>query len=320
MTSPASSHLTRRSFLALGALAPLAACAGEPVRPAPTTDAAAAPEPASPPAETGEDVPAPPSIAAEISALEVEFDARVGLYATSASGRTLDHQADERFAFCSTFKALAAGALLHRRSVTGLDVVVPYTAADLAPHSPITEQHVGAGLSLSALCDAAVRYSDNTAANLMLAELGGPAGFTAWLREIGDDVTRSDRLETELNSAVPGDERDTSTPRALGDTLHRLVLGDALPEPERVVLDGWLVGNTTGDALIRAGTPAGWVIGDKTGSGGYGTRNDIAVLRPPQGEAFTLSILTSRSTADATHDDALVARAAEVATRAFIAG
>lgn len=319
MTSPPESRLSRRSFLALGALVPLAACAGEPARPASTTDATGTVETDAPPTET-ETGPAPPSIDAEISALEVEFDARVGLCATSASGRTLEHRADERFAFCSTIKALAAGALLHRRSVAGLDVVVPFTAADLVSYSPVTEQHVGTGLSLRALCDAAVRYSDNTAANLMLAEVGGPAGFTAWLREVGDDVTRSDRTETELNSAVPGDERDTSTPRALGSTLHRLVLGDVLAEPERSVLDGWLVGNTTGDALIRAGTPAGWVVGDKTGSGGYGTRNDIAVLRPPQGEAFTLSILTSRSTADATHDDALVARAAEVATRAFIAG
>lgn len=318
MTSHPASRLSRRSFLALGALVPLAACAGEPARPAPTTDATATLETETPPAETGT-APAPAPIDAEISALEVEFDARVGLYATSESGRALEHRADERFAFCSTFKALAAGALLHRRGVAGLDVVVPFSAADLVSYSPITEQHVGAGLSLSALCDAAVRYSDNTAANLILTELGGPAGFTAWLRETGDDVTRSDRAETELNSAVPGDERDTSTPRALGDTLHRLVLGDVLAEPERVVLDGWLVGNTTGDALIRAGTPAGWVVGDKTGSGGYGTRNDIAVLRPPGGEPFVLSILTSRFTADAASDDTLVARAAEIAVRAFVA-
>ncbi|MEP7762587.1 class A beta-lactamase [Sanguibacter sp. 25GB23B1] len=317
MTSSQASRLTRRSFLALGALVPLAACAGEAARPAPSGGTVTV-ETEAPPAGSEEVVPAPASITAEINALEVEYDARVGLFATSASGRTLEHRADERFAFCSTIKALAAGALLHRHSVAGLDVVVPFTAADLVSHSPVTEQHVGAGLSLSELCDAAVRYSDNTAANLMLAELGGPAGFTAWLREIGDDVTRSDRTETELNTAVPGDERDTSTPRALGSTLHRLVLGDVLPEPERTVLDGWLVGNTTGDALIRAAVRPSWVVGDKTGSGGYGTRNDIAVLRPPQGEAFTLSILTSRSTADAAHDDALVARAAEVATQAFV--
>lgn len=318
MTTSSSPGFSRRSFLALGAVVPLAACAGDPA-PTPTPDATLTLETTDP--EPGPETTAPPRppFADALAALEVEHDARIGLWATSASGRTLEHRADERFAFCSTIKALAAGALLHQRSLTGLDVAIPVTAADLVTYSPITEQHVGAGLSLRELCDAAVRYSDNTAANLMLRELGGPAAFTAWLRETGDSVTRSDRLETELNTAVPGDERDTSTARALGDTLHRLVLGDLLPAPERAALDAWLVGNTTGDELVRRAVPAGWVVGDKTGSGSYGTRNDIAVLRPTDGEPFVLSILTSRPDADARPDDAVVARAAEVALRELAA-
>lgn len=319
MTTSRSPGISRRSFLALGAVVPLAACAGDPA-PTPAPDATLTLETTDPEPGPETTTPPRPPFADALAALEVEHDARIGLWATSASGRTLGHRADERFAFCSTIKALAAGALLHQRTLAGLDVEIPVTVADLVTYSPITEQHVGAGLSLRELCDAAVRYSDNTAANLMLRELGGPAAFTAWLRETGDSVTRSDRLETELNTAVPGDERDTSTPRALGDTLHRLVLGDLLPVPERAALDAWLVGNTTGDELVRRAVPAGWVVGDKTGSGGYGTRNDIAVLRPTDGEPFVLSILTSRPDADARPDDAVVARAAEVALRELAAG
>jgi beta-lactamase class A len=160
------------------------------------------------------------------------------------------------------------------------------------------------------LADAAVRFSDNTAANLLLADLGGPAGLRTALEAVGDDVTRPARDEPSLNEATPGDVRDTSTPRAMAATLQAFAVEDALAEPDRALLNDWLRRNTTGDALIRAGTPEGWVVGDKTGTGGYGTRNDIAVITPPGRAPIVLAILSDKGRADAEPDDDVIARAA----------
>ncbi len=185
---------------------------------------------------------------------------------------------------CSTFKLLAAAAVLHR--VDGneeqLTRVIPYTTADLLEYAPITKEHVKeGGMTLAALCAAAVEYSDNTAANLLLQTIGGPEGFTRYARSLGDQKTRLDRLEPDLNSAVPGDERDTTTPAAMLANLRTLLLGDALSQQSRQLLDGWLAENKTGDELIRAGLPNDWKIGDKTGRGNDGATNDIAIIRPP---------------------------------------
>lgn len=256
--------------------------------------------------------------APDFGRLEARFDARLGVYAVdTGTGRTIEHRADERFGYASTFKALAAGALLAATSTAELDRVVRYTEADLVTHSPVTERHVKTGMTLRELGDAAVRYSDNTAANLLLRRLGGPAGFERALRELGDRVTDPERFETDLNEATPGDRRDTSTPRALASDLRAYVLGDALAPEDRAVLTGWLKGNTTGDTLIRAGVPAGWQVGDKTGSGGYGTRNDIAVVWPPDGAPIVLAILSSREEKDASSDDTLIAEAAKATIEAL---
>ncbi|WP_249998576.1 class A beta-lactamase [Actinoplanes sp. M2I2] len=252
----------------------------------------------------------------DFAALEKEFGSRLGVYALDVvSGQRVEHRADERFAYCSTFKALAAGALLSRDAP--LDKVVTVDRADLVPHSPVTEKHVGRGISLRDATEAAVRTSDNTAANIMLDELGGPAGLEKSLRELGDDVTESARTEPALNEAVPGDERDTSTPRALAGNLQEYVLGDALPAGDRAQLVEWLSGNATGDKLIRAGVPRGWKVIDKSGGGEYGTRNDIGVLWPEPDRPIVLAVLSSRPSADAEYDDALVARAAKVAAEAL---
>jgi beta-lactamase class A len=251
-------------------------------------------------------------------ALEEEFDARLGVYALdTGTGAELQWRADERFAFASTYKALAAGAVLDQVGVEGLDEVIPYMQADLVSYSPITEQHVGAGMTLRDLADAAVRYSDNTAGNMLFRVLGGPVGFDAALEDLGDDATESVREETELNSAVPGETRDTGTPAALAADLQAYLLGDALDEEEREVLTDWMVRNTTGDDLIRAGVPADWTVADKTGSASYGTRNDIAVVWPSDGEPIVLAILSDRAAEDAEYDDALIARAAEAAIDAL---
>jgi beta-lactamase class A len=167
-------------------------------------------------------------------------------------------------------------------------------------------------MSVDALIAAAVQYSDNTAANLLLEEIGGPPGLQRELRKINDTTTVVSRNEPALNEAVPGDQRDTSTPRALGADLRRYVLDDVLPEPRRQKLAGLLLGNTTGDAYIRAGVPSGWKVGDKTGSGGYGTRNDIAVVWPPTGSPLVIAIQSDRGTPDAPSADALIAEATEV--------
>lgn len=250
--------------------------------------------------------------------LERKFDARLGVYAIdTGSNRTIAYRPDERFAYASTFKALAGGAVLQQNSLDELDEVINYTKDDLVTYSPITEKHVDTGMTLREICDAAIRYSDNTAGNILLKKLGGPSGFEKSLRQIGDHVTKSERFEPDLNEATPGDTRDTSTPRALVTTLKAFTVNDVLPTNKSKILTDWMRGNTTGDNLIRAGTPKGWMVGDKTGAGSYGTRNDIAIVWPPNREPIIIAILSSRDTKDATYNDELIARAAKVAFKAL---
>ncbi|MFD3981838.1 class A beta-lactamase [Streptomyces griseus] len=301
----------RRSVLRLlgGALlsAPLTACGTESDAPAPS--------PAGKPAGT------PPARAAgrAFEALEKEYAARLGVYAVdTGTGTTVAHRDGERFAYASTFKALAAGAVLRRYGLGGLERVVTYRREDLVDHSPVTEKHVDTGMSLGALCDAAVRFSDNTAGNLLFDAVGGPRKLQAVLAGLGDEVTRMVRRETELNEWTPGATRDTSTPRALAEDLRAFVLGDALRGPERARLTQWLTTNTTGGELIRAGVPKGWTVGDKTGAGStYGTRNDIAVVWPPDAAPLVLAVLSNRTAADADHDNTLIAKAASAAVTAL---
>ncbi|MEV2245514.1 class A beta-lactamase [Streptomyces sp. NPDC049970] len=250
--------------------------------------------------------------------LEEEFDARLGVYAVdTGSGLSVTHRSDERFAYASTCKALLAGALLAAHPLRRLDRRVRYAPGDLLPNSPVSGEHVHTGLSLRALCDAAIRFSDNTAANLLFRELGGPGGLQKALVALGDRTTRCDRYETDLSEAAPGDPRDTSTPRALAADLRAYVLGDVLDPEKRAVLTDWLKRNTTGDTLIRAGTPDGWTVGDKSGTGGYGTRNDIAVIWPPDSPPITMAVLSRRHERGAKSQDALIARAAGVAFAAL---
>lgn len=301
----------RVGAVAAGLVAALVACSGGG---GPT----AAPPPSAPPATSSSaSAPAVDAVPA-LQQLEAEFGARLGVFAVdTGSGRTVEHRADERFAHASTHKALSAAVVLDRATAAELDEPVRWAASDLVPHSPVTEQHVDDGLPLREVARAAVEQSDNTAANLLLARLGGPPGFEQALRELGDDVTRADRTETALNEAVPGDERDTSTPRALAADLRALLVDGALAADDRELLTGWMRAGVTGAGLIRAGVPAGWVVADKSGAGGYGTRNDIAVVWPEDGAPLVLAVLSSRDVADAPYDDALVARAAEVVAGAL---
>jgi beta-lactamase class A len=304
-----ASAVRRASLAALivVALAPIGGCSSN------DDDTTKAPSETSAPSSTRAAISAD-----EFEELESTYDVRLGVYAVdTGTEQEIEYRADERFGHASTFKALLCGIVLQQNSVDDLDQVITYTRDDLVAWSPITESNVDTGMSIGELCEAAVSYSDNTATNLLLDEIGGPSGLQDALRENGDDVIRTDRYETEMSEAVPGDTRDTSTPRSIGTSLRTFVLDDALPEDKRAMLTDWLVENTTGAALIRAGVPEDWVVGDKTGDGGYGTRNDIAVAWPPDGDPIVMAVLSSRDQDGADHDDRLIADAAGVVVEAL---
>ncbi|HDX9614295.1 TPA: class A beta-lactamase [Bacillus toyonensis] len=245
--------------------------------------------------------------------LEKEYDAKLGIYALdTGTNQTIAYHSDDRFAFASTSKSLAVGAILRKNSLEALDQRITYTHEDLSNYNPITEKHVDTGMTLKELADASVRYSDSTAHNLILKQLGGPSEFEKTLREMGDTVTTSERFEPELNEVHPGETHDTSTPEAIAKTLQSFTLGTALPIEKRELLVDWMKRNTTGDKLIRAGVPKGWEVADKTGAGSYGTRNDIAIIWPPNKKPIVLAILSNHDKEDAKYDDKLIADATKV--------
>lgn len=263
-------------------------------------------------------VTAPASAAPAFTDLEQAHGARLGVFALdTATGRSVAYRADERFPMASTFKGLACGALLHAHPLASgfFDQAIHYPREELVDYSPITEQHVETGMTVADLCHAAITVSDNTAGNQILELLGGPSGFTAFLRSIGDDISRLDRWETELNTAVPGDERDTTTPSALAAGYRTLVVGDTLPEPEREQLKSWLIATTSGADRIRAGLPADWTVGHKTGTPAYGSALDVAVAWPPGRAPLVIAVLSTKPEQDAEPDSALLA----AATRAAVA-
>ncbi|MBS0969531.1 class A beta-lactamase (plasmid) [Chimaeribacter arupi] len=242
------------------------------------------------------------TLTAQLAELERNANGRLGVaLIDTGSQREITYRGEERFAMASTFKVLAAGAVL-QRSVTQpalLEKRIRYDRAALQSYAPVTGKHLAEGMTVAELCAAAIEWSDNTAANLLLTEIGGPQSITKLARSLGDDKTRLDRWEPELNTAIPGDERDTSTPRAMARNLQHLALGEALPQAQQQQLIGWLKNSQTGAKSIRAGVPAGWDVGDKTGSGDYGTTNDLAVIWPPHGKPLVLAIYFTQPKADA---------------------
>ena len=253
-----------------------------------------------------------------LDALERRDDARLGLVAIdTGSGATVTHRAGERFAFASAAKVFIAATVLDDARSGDLDAVVPIEQRDLLSYAPVTSQHVGSGMTVRALLDAMLRSSDNTAANLLVARVGGPSVVQQWLRGIGDQVTQVVRVEPDLNEATPGDERDTTTPAQFAADLRTVLLGDALRPEDRKMLVETMAGTTTGAATIRAGVPTGWSVADKTGTGSYGVRNDIGIVTPPGRPPIVLVVMTSRSRADAAPVDALVAAATKVTVAAL---
>lgn len=264
------------------------------------------------------------AVAQRLAELERAHSARLGVHAhDTATGRTVGYRARERFPLCSVFKTLAVAAVLRDLDRDGefLAKRIRYTGQEVtgAGHTPITgkPENLAGGMTVAELSDAAIRFSDNAAANLLLRELGGPTAVTRFARSIGDATTRLDRWEPDLNTAEPWRITDTTTPHAIGRTYERLTLGTALAPADRRRLTDWLLGNTTGGERLRAGLPPAWAVADKTGGGAYGTNNDVAVAWPPGRPPLVIAVLTTRSHRDAPADNLLIARTAEVVSAAL---
>ncbi|WP_437963407.1 class A beta-lactamase [Sorangium sp. So ce260] len=319
---------SRRGFLGGAASLLLLGCGGA-QQPEPAGAGAASSAPASPAAATAPttapraSAPEPGAQAAPaLARIEAQLGGRLGVAALdTASGARIGHRAAERFAMCSTFKALLAASLLARvdQGQLTLDRRITYREADLLEHAPVTRARLAeGGLTVEELCAAAVETSDNTAANLLLAQIGGPAGLTAYVRSLGDQVTRLDRDEPALNANTPGDPRDTTTPDAMADTYRVLLVGDrALRAASRARLAAWMVRSKTGLARLRAGLPSDWVVGDKTGTSGNGAANDVAVAWPPSRAPIVIACFVDAPSASPDAWNAAHAEVARIVAGAF---
>ena len=258
-----------------------------------------------------------PDIARFVDLEKQHPGSRIGVSAVDVSTkRRVDYRADEPFLMCSTFKLLAAAAVLKRvdENRETLDRFVKYGETELMSYAPVTRAHVKeGGMTLEALCAAAIQQSDNTAANLLLDSLGGPKGVTEFARSLGDKFTRLDRKEPELNRPAPDKEMDSTRPAAICDDLQRLLTTDVLSEQSRTQLEKWLQGSETGLQMIRSVVPADWKTGDKTGRSGDGATNDVAVLRPSSGGPIFIAVYTVAPGAKAEEQIKLVADAARIA-------
>ena len=249
-----------------------------------------------------------------ILSVEQQTGARIGVAALdTGSGKRLDYRSEERFPMCSTFKFLAAAAVLKRvdEKQDQLNRFIRYEAKDILEYAPVTKEHLkDGGMTLAALCAAAIEQSDNTAGNLLLDAIGRPVGLTNFARSVGDEMTRLDRKEPELNSATPGDERDTTSPAAMCRSMERLLPGNVLSESSRHQLEDWLQHNETGALMIRAGVPKTWTLGDKTGRCGNGATNDIAIIRPPGRAPILIAVYLIGSTSSGDDRAGAIAEAA----------
>ncbi|WP_375427069.1 class A beta-lactamase [uncultured Sphingomonas sp.] len=255
----------------------------------------------------------------EVLALERASRGRLGVaILDTGTGARFDSRGDERFALCSTFKLILAAAILARVDRNGdrLDRRVPIAASDLVPNSPFTETRVGGDATVAELCLATMTRSDNAAANLLLPAVGGPAGVTRFARALGDDRTRLDRIEPELNDVRPGDPRDTTTPDAMLGLFRTLTLGPVLKPVSRARFTRWLVANKTGDPRLRAGLPRNWRVGDKTGASGRGHDNDVAILWPPARRPLLVASYIADSPLDLAASNIIHARLGGLIARA----
>jgi beta-lactamase class A len=253
--------------------------------------------------------------------LEKRSGGRLGVAVLdTGSGGRMEHRGDERFAMCSTFKLLATAALLHRVDAgkEQLSRAMHYDKSDLLSYAPVSKQHLGEGqMSLETICAAAIEWSDNTAANLLLAALGGPAQVTAYARSIGDDTTRLDRNEPALNDVAPGDIRDTTSPNAMLKSMRAVLLGNALSGASRDRLTRWLKDCQTGKSRLRAGMPSSWSLGDKTGTGFHGETNDIGIAWPPGKPPILITAYYAGSQAPEAAREAVLAEVGRLVAQEF---
>ncbi len=266
--------------------------------------------------------PLPAAAAADrFAAIEAKVGGRLGVAALdAATGIRLAHRDNERFAMCSTFKAMAVAAALAKvdRGAEQLDRFVRFGARDVLAYAPVARQHLGAGgMTFGEACAAAIEWSDNTAANIVLASIGGPPGWTGFVRSLDDPSSRLDRTEPALNTAIPGDPRDTTTPRAMAEDLRLVLLGKVLSPASRERLVGWMVGCQTGKMRLRAGFPAAWRVADKTGTGAHGSANDIAVAWTPRGPIVVACYLTGAGRAAEAERDAAIAEVGRAVAEAL---
>lgn len=247
-----------------------------------------------------------------VQAEESALQARIGMAVIDTNtGSTWDYRGDERFPLNSTHKTFTCAALLAKVDQQALSLNQPVSISKemLVTYSPITEKSLSAQtMTLGALCQAAVSYSDNTAANLAFEAIGGSAGFNTFMRSLGDEQTRLDRKEPDLNEATPGDPRDTTTPKAIVRSLKKVLLDDVLSAPSQATLKQWMLDDQVASALLRAALPADWKIADKTGAGGHGSRSIIAVIWPPSKQPLVVAIYVTQTTAPMTDSNKAVAR------------
>jgi beta-lactamase class A len=234
-----------------------------------------------------------------LARIEAEIGGRVGAAAWDiGTGVWIRRRSGERFAMCSTFKFALTATVLAMVDAGALSLKrpIPFGQADLLAHSPVTSARLNEHeMSVNDLCAAAMEESDNGAANLLLRLVGGPAGLTRRLRRLGDATTRLDRTEPALNTNLPGDVRDTTTPAAYVATMRRVLLDDGLSLASRRRLEDWMVACRTGLDRLRAGLPATWRAGDKTGTGDNGAANDVAIVRPPGRAPILMAVFLSGS-------------------------
>jgi len=262
-----------------------------------------------------------PGFTSQIADLERKEGGRIGIAALNTeNGQLLEYRADERFAMCSTFKLLLVAAVLSRvdANLERLDRSINYSQADIQNYAPITKKYLADGkMSVADLSAAAIQYSDNTAANLLLQSIGGPKGLTKYLRTLGDKTSRLDRNEPELNTNITGDIQDTTTPSAMLDTMQKVLIGKSLSPKSNQQLITWLLGNTTGDKKLRAGMNQEWKVGDKTGSGGNGASNDVAIVWPTGKKPFLLAVYYSAANSSTEKQNTIIAEIGHIVSATF---
>jgi beta-lactamase class A len=261
-----------------------------------------------------------------LKALESRAGGRLGVcILNTQTGRHVGHRMDERFAMCSTFKLPLAALVLREADVGRLRLTdtIKFSQKDIVPHAPVTGANLDkGGMTVGALAEAAQVTSDNVAANLLLRQIGGPAGFTRLLRSLGDQATRLDRFEPTLNLVLPGEVHDTTTPRAMAETVSKFLTGDLLTMASRDRLIAWMVATKTGEKRIRAGLPNGWRAGDKTGTASADTMtdkiNDVAIAWPPASAPIVVTAYydsDERSSEIRDEDQAVLAETGRIAAR-----